>query len=39
MNSRFLNVVHKMVQILQQWFIGRFRKETRGYLETCEPQI
>ena len=28
MNRRFLNIIHKMVQILQQQFIGRFR-ETR----------
>ena len=38
MNKRFLNIIHKMVQILQQ-FISRFRVSTRGDVETCEPQI
>ena len=26
MKRRFLNIIHKMVQILQQLFIGRFRE-------------
>ena len=38
MNRCFLNIIHKIVQILQQCFIGRFREQTRGDVETREPQ-
>ena len=35
-NRGFLNIIHKMVQILQQWFIGPFMEQTRRDVETRE---
>ena len=38
MNRCFLNIIHKMVQVLQQQFIGCFREQIKDDLKTREPQ-
>ena len=37
-NRRFFNIIHKMVQILQQEFVCRFTESTREDTETREPK-